>query len=64
MGGTSTKGVMMNNTSGRKSIPHHHHQRISGRPIPERGQVKVGIAFALVHSVTSVFSPRTPHHQH
>uniref|UniRef100_F6GYY0 Uncharacterized protein n=1 Tax=Vitis vinifera TaxID=29760 RepID=F6GYY0_VITVI len=31
-------------------------QRFSGRPIPKRGQVKVGIVVGLAHSVASIFS--------
>ncbi|KAG6642713.1 hypothetical protein CIPAW_09G159600 [Carya illinoinensis] len=30
----------------------------SGRPIPKRGQVKLGIVVGLAHSVASIFSPR------
>ncbi|KAL3740200.1 hypothetical protein ACJRO7_021471 [Eucalyptus globulus] len=30
--------------------------RISSRPIPKRGQVKVGIVVGLAHSVASIFS--------
>lgn len=30
--------------------------RISGRPIPKRGQVKVGIVVVLAHSFASIFS--------
>lgn len=30
--------------------------RFSGRPIPKRGQVKVGIAVVLAHSFASIFS--------
>ncbi|KAG2689814.1 hypothetical protein I3760_09G157300 [Carya illinoinensis] len=32
--------------------------RLSGRPIPKRGQVKLGIVVGLAHSVTSIFSLR------
>ncbi|KAF8029364.1 hypothetical protein BT93_E1916 [Corymbia citriodora subsp. variegata] len=31
-------------------------QRISGRLIPKRGQVKVGIMVGLAHSFASIFS--------
>ncbi|KAF9587938.1 hypothetical protein IFM89_006263 [Coptis chinensis] len=31
-------------------------QRISGRPIPKRGQVKAGIAIGLAHSLSAIFS--------
>ncbi|EEF40912.1 conserved hypothetical protein [Ricinus communis] len=31
-------------------------RRLSGRPIPKRGQVKVGIVVGLAHSVASIFS--------
>ncbi|KAF7847539.1 hypothetical protein BT93_E1917 [Corymbia citriodora subsp. variegata] len=31
-------------------------RRISSRPIPKRGQVKVGIVVGLAHSVASIFS--------
>ena len=31
--------------------------RSPGRPIPRRGQVKVGIVVGLAHSVVSIFSP-------
>ncbi|KAM6585028.1 hypothetical protein CsatB_012030 [Cannabis sativa] len=31
--------------------------RIPSRPIPKRGQVKMGIVVGLAHSVASVFSP-------
>ncbi|KAE9597138.1 hypothetical protein Lalb_Chr16g0383441 [Lupinus albus] len=41
---------MMN--GGRRSIP----MRCSGRPIPKRGQVKVGIVVGLANSVVSIFS--------
>ncbi|KDP20906.1 hypothetical protein JCGZ_21377 [Jatropha curcas] len=33
-----------------------------GRPIPKRGQVKVGIVVGLAHSVASIFCRRTSHH--
>lgn len=33
-------------------------QRISGRLIPKRGQVKMAIVVILVHSVSSMFSHR------
>ncbi|XP_022977341.1 uncharacterized protein LOC111477692 [Cucurbita maxima] len=33
--------------------------RSSGRPIPKRGQVKLGIMVGLAHSVASIFSPTT-----
>lgn len=33
--------------------------RASGRPIPKRGQVKLGIMVGLAHSVASIFSPTT-----
>ncbi|KAG2689813.1 hypothetical protein I3760_09G157200 [Carya illinoinensis] len=32
--------------------------RLSGRPVPKRGQVKLGIVMGLAHSVTSIFSLR------
>jgi len=35
-----------------RSIP----RRFSGRPIPKRGQVKVGIVVGLANSVASIFS--------
>ncbi|QCD84299.1 hypothetical protein DEO72_LG2g4651 [Vigna unguiculata] len=35
-----------------RSIP----RRFSGRPIPKRGQVKVGIVLGLASSVVSIFS--------
>ncbi|KAF7847536.1 hypothetical protein BT93_L2862 [Corymbia citriodora subsp. variegata] len=31
-------------------------RRISSRPIPKRGQVKVGIVVGLAHSFASIFS--------
>ncbi|KAF7852014.1 hypothetical protein BT93_L1108 [Corymbia citriodora subsp. variegata] len=31
-------------------------RRISSRPIPRRGQVKVGIVVGLAHSFASIFS--------
>ncbi|GMN50885.1 hypothetical protein TIFTF001_020046 [Ficus carica] len=31
--------------------------RSPSRPIPKRGQVKVGIVVGLAHSVASIFSP-------
>ncbi|KAL3740198.1 hypothetical protein ACJRO7_021469 [Eucalyptus globulus] len=31
-------------------------RRISSRPIPKRGQVKMGIVLGLAHSFTSIFS--------
>ncbi|XVE87960.1 hypothetical protein DITRI_Ditri19aG0030200 [Diplodiscus trichospermus] len=31
-------------------------QRIAGRPIPKRGQVKIAIVLGLAHSFASIFS--------
>ncbi|XVF25877.1 hypothetical protein REPUB_Repub13aG0251700 [Reevesia pubescens] len=31
-------------------------QRIAGRPIPKRGQVKLAIVLGLAHSFVSIFS--------
>ncbi|KAI3434054.1 uncharacterized protein J3R85_006842 [Psidium guajava] len=31
-------------------------RRVSSRPIPRRGQVKVAIALVLAHSLASIFS--------
>ncbi|KAA0052718.1 hypothetical protein E6C27_scaffold120G003310 [Cucumis melo var. makuwa] len=33
--------------------------RASARPIPKRGQVKLGIMVGLAHTVASIFSPTT-----
>ncbi|KAF9672289.1 hypothetical protein SADUNF_Sadunf11G0025900 [Salix dunnii] len=35
-----------------------HSQRVYGRLIPKRGQVKLGIVLGLAHTVASIFSPR------
>ena len=32
-------------------------KRHSGRPLPKRGQVKVGIVVGIAHSFASIFSP-------
>ncbi|KAL6282247.1 hypothetical protein ACE6H2_013176 [Prunus campanulata] len=32
-------------------------RRLSGRPIPKRGQVKMGIVVGLANSVASIFGP-------
>ncbi|PRQ28790.1 hypothetical protein RchiOBHm_Chr5g0006801 [Rosa chinensis] len=32
----------------------------AGRPIPKRGQVKMGIVVGLANSVASVFTPQRP----
>lgn len=34
-------------------------KRHSGRPLPKRGQVKVGIVVGIAHSFASIFSPRS-----
>ncbi|PRQ28791.1 hypothetical protein RchiOBHm_Chr5g0006811 [Rosa chinensis] len=38
----------------------------AGRPIPKRGQVKMGIVVGLANSVASLFTPHGPsmHKQH
>ncbi|KAG7026593.1 Anaphase-promoting complex subunit 4, partial [Cucurbita argyrosperma subsp. argyrosperma] len=41
----------MNNINGERIC-----RRIGGRPIPKRGQVKMGIMVGIVHTVTSIFS--------
>ncbi|CAL0313945.1 unnamed protein product [Lupinus luteus] len=51
----SARGSGMMN-GGRRSIP----MRCSGRPIPKRGQVKVGIVVGLANSVASIFSRNRP----
>ncbi|KAL1365071.1 hypothetical protein HN51_013175 [Arachis hypogaea] len=38
-----------------KKIPNNR-RRLSGRPIPKRGQVKMGIVVGLANSVASIFS--------
>ncbi|KAL2341944.1 hypothetical protein Fmac_009884 [Flemingia macrophylla] len=43
------------NLKGGKSIP----RRLSGRPIPKRGQVKVAIVLGFANSVASIFSRTT-----
>ncbi|PRQ28789.1 hypothetical protein RchiOBHm_Chr5g0006791 [Rosa chinensis] len=32
----------------------------SGRPVPKRGQVKMGIVVGLANSVASIFTPQRP----
>lgn len=49
MAGARGSGMM---NGGRRSFP----RRCSGRPIPKRGQVKVGIVVGLASSVASIFS--------
>ncbi|KAE9613515.1 hypothetical protein Lalb_Chr05g0218241 [Lupinus albus] len=51
MAGARSNGMMMNGGR-RRSIP----RRCSWRPIPKRGQVKVGIMVGLANSVASIFS--------
>ncbi|KAL5174788.1 hypothetical protein HKD37_08G021142 [Glycine soja] len=46
--GARASGMM----NGGRSFP----RRFSGRPIPKRGQVKVGIVVGLANSVVSIFS--------
>ncbi|KAG4398521.1 hypothetical protein AAZX31_08G056400 [Glycine max] len=48
MAGARASGMM----NGGRSFP----RRFSGRPIPKRGQVKVGIVVGLANSVVSIFS--------
>ncbi|TKY59289.1 hypothetical protein E2542_SST16374 [Spatholobus suberectus] len=48
MAGARASGMI----KGGRSIP----RRYSGRPIPKRGQVKVGIVVGLANSVVSIFS--------
>ncbi|KAK7400495.1 hypothetical protein VNO78_11703 [Psophocarpus tetragonolobus] len=50
MAGARGSGMMNGRT-----IP----RRFSGRPIPKRGQVKVGIVVGLANSVASIFSRNT-----
>ncbi|KAL5730114.1 hypothetical protein ACHQM5_002981 [Ranunculus cassubicifolius] len=40
------------------------HQRFSSRLIPKRGHVKLGIAIALVHSLSTIFSLSHHHSRH
>ncbi|GAB4826889.1 hypothetical protein Ancab_033767 [Ancistrocladus abbreviatus] len=42
--------------SGRGSVSISRRRRSSGRPIPKRGRVKIGIVVGLAHSVASIFS--------
>ncbi|KMS96774.1 hypothetical protein BVRB_8g199570 [Beta vulgaris subsp. vulgaris] len=37
-------------------------RKISSRPIPKRGQVKVAVLLVVAHSISSVFTPH--HHLH
>ncbi|OIW20638.1 hypothetical protein TanjilG_18576 [Lupinus angustifolius] len=46
MAGARASGMMNENFT----------RRCSGRPIPKRGQVKVGIVVGLANSVASIFS--------
>ena len=54
MAGAGRNIISVNNQSRRSSssLP----GRISGRPIPRRGQVKMGIVFGLANSFSSIFS--------
>ncbi|OIW10417.1 hypothetical protein TanjilG_24977 [Lupinus angustifolius] len=49
MGGGRSSGMM---NGGRRSLG----RRCLGRPIPKRGQVKVGIVLGLANSVASIFT--------
>ncbi|CBI18596.3 unnamed protein product, partial [Vitis vinifera] len=48
-------------TNARKGIGNggRFSKRHSGRPLPKRGQVKVGIVVGIAHSFASIFSPRS-----
>ncbi|KAG2685295.1 hypothetical protein I3760_10G118800 [Carya illinoinensis] len=46
--------------AGARSVPMinsgNFYPKFSGRPIPKRGRVKLGIVVGLAHSVASIFS--------
>ncbi|KAK1557708.1 hypothetical protein Q3G72_030058 [Acer saccharum] len=51
---TRNSMMMMVNSGGRGG--YSHQRNISGRLIPKRGQVKLGIVLGLAHSFASIFS--------
>ncbi|TXG47318.1 hypothetical protein EZV62_026612 [Acer yangbiense] len=53
-GTTRNSMMMMINSGGRGG--YSHQRNISGRLIPKRGQVKLGIVLGLAHSFASIFS--------
>ena len=48
----------MTSIDGRKNeVINRNHNKDSGRLIPKRGEVKMGIVVRLAHSVAAIFTP-------